>query len=181
MDLKGEFHVLEFIVGKRKNELSYARLLVRGNTKRHLEQLLESIYIEGAQPIEVETVKIKASPKNMVLPADFYSTTNNITEIYYNNRWIPVENMMMDKCIVLDTKEGAAYCKMIREVKRGDMIVVGEKGIKIIPQERPEGLDIFQFMRVRNHERPAVNCRKIALIFTILKKWREVVVWWLVL
>ncbi|HEX7179827.1 MAG TPA: TIGR00300 family protein [Nitrososphaeraceae archaeon] len=165
MDLKGEFHVLEFIVGKRKNELSYARLLVRGNTKRHLEQLLESIYIEGAQPIEVETVKIKASPKNMVLPADFYSTTNNITEIYYNNRWIPVENMMMDKCIVLDTKEGAAYCKMIREVERGDMIVVGEKGIKIIPQERPrEGIDIFQFMSSSSSsERPTQQIvRKIA-------------------
>lgn len=165
MDLKGEFEVTEFTVGKRKNELSYARLTIRGNTKEHLEQLLEAIYLEGARPIKIKEAKVKAAPKDMVLPADFYSTTNNITEIYYNNRWIPVRNMMMDKCIVLDTKLGTAYCKMIREVKRGDMIVVGEKGIKIIPQERPrEGLDIFQFMSSSSSsERPTQQIvRKIA-------------------
>ena len=38
----------------------------------------------------------------MVLPDDFYSTTNNTTQIFFHGEWINVENMMMDKCIVLD-------------------------------------------------------------------------------
>jgi hypothetical protein len=105
MDLKGDFQVTEFKVGKRKNELSYAKLMICGNTKRHLEELLKAIYIEGAQPIKINKVEIKSAPKDMALPTDFYSTTNNPTEIYYNNRWIPVNDMMMDKCIVLDKNQ----------------------------------------------------------------------------
>ena len=34
MDLKGDFQVLEFNVGKRKKESSYARLLVRGKNQQ---------------------------------------------------------------------------------------------------------------------------------------------------
>src|SRR5918912_1430299 len=54
---------------------------------------------------------------------------------------------------------------MIRVVKKGDMIVVGEQGIRIIPQERPrEGIDIFQFMSSNSSsERPTQHiARKVA-------------------
>ena len=46
MDLKGDFNVLEFKIGKRKNELSYARLMVHGKNK-NTHQLLATLYIEG--------------------------------------------------------------------------------------------------------------------------------------
>lgn len=36
MDLKGDFNVLEFNVGKKKDELSYARLLITGKIKNIL-------------------------------------------------------------------------------------------------------------------------------------------------
>ena len=63
MDLKGDFNVLEFHVGKKKDELSYARLLVSGKNKKHLDQLLESVFIEGAQPTKIDGVALKACPK----------------------------------------------------------------------------------------------------------------------
>lgn len=74
MDLKGDFNVLEFKIGKRKNELSYARLMVHGKNKKHLDQLLATLYIEGAQPVVIEEVLIKPAPEDMVMPSDFYST-----------------------------------------------------------------------------------------------------------
>ena len=104
MDLKGDFEVLEFSIGKMKKDYSYARLLIRGNTSEHLNELLESLYIEGAQPASIEQVILEPARKNMVMPTNFYSTTNNTTQIYYKGSWITVENMMMDKCIVVDTK-----------------------------------------------------------------------------
>lgn len=165
MDLKGDFQVLEFTVGKRKREPSYARLLVRGKNQQHLFELLESVYREGAQSISISQVMTESAVRDMVMPDNFYSTTNNITQIYYNSSWIDVENMMMDKCIVLDVEKKIAVCKMIRDVKKGDMIVVGEQGIRIIPQERPrEGIDIFQFMSSNSSsERPTQHIsRKIA-------------------
>jgi lysine-ketoglutarate reductase/saccharopine dehydrogenase-like protein (TIGR00300 family) len=71
----------------------------------------------------------------------------------------------MDKCIVLNTEESTAICKMIRDIRKGDLIVVGERGVKIIPQERPrEGIDIFQFMSsASSSERPTLQiARKVA-------------------
>jgi lysine-ketoglutarate reductase/saccharopine dehydrogenase-like protein (TIGR00300 family) len=173
MDLKGDFNVLEFKIGKRKNELSYARLMVHGKNKKHLVQLLATLYIEGAQPVVIEEVLIKPAPEDMVMPSDFYSTTNNSTQIYYSNEWIDVRNMMMDKCIAIDIKLRTAECKMIREVRKGDMIVVGERGVKVLPEERPrQGIDIFQFMSSSSSsERPTLQiARKIAMDIHLTKK-----------
>ena len=165
MDLKGDFNVLEFHVGKKKDELSYARLLISGNDKKHLDQLLASIYIEGAQPTEIDGVILKAAPNDMEMPIDFYSTTNNATQIFLNNEWIDVHNMMMDKCIVVDIRNKNAECRKIRDIRKGDSIVTGEKGVRILPEERPrEGIDIFQFMSSSSSsERPTQQiARKIA-------------------
>lgn len=173
MDLKGDFNVLEFKIGKRKNELSYARLMVHGRNKKHLDQLLATLYIEGAQPVVLEEVLIKPALEDMVMPSDFYSTTNNSTQIYYSNEWIDVRNMMMDKCIAIDIKLRTAECKMIREVRKGDMIVVGERGVKVLPEERPrQGIDIFQFMSSSSSsERPTLQiARKIAMDIHLTKK-----------
>jgi lysine-ketoglutarate reductase/saccharopine dehydrogenase-like protein (TIGR00300 family) len=162
MDLKGEFTVLEFSIGKRKQDYSYARLLIKGNSKEHLSFILEPIFREGATLITLDEVICVSSPKDMVLPDDFYSTTNNQTQIFFQGQWINVENMMMDKCIVLDPKSKIAECKINRDVKKGDLIVTGERGIKIIPQERPrEGVDIFQFMSSSSSsERPSQQIAK---------------------
>ncbi|HZB17189.1 MAG TPA: TIGR00300 family protein [Nitrososphaeraceae archaeon] len=165
MDLKGDFHVLEFSVGKKKGDPSYARLLVRGRNQQHLDELLESVYREGAQPISVQQVMLEPAEKDMVMPDSFYSTTNNATQVFYNSSWIDVDNMMMDKCIVLDRQKMRAECRMIRDVKKGDSIVVGEQGVRIIPHERPrEGVDIFQFMSSSSSsERPTQQiARKVA-------------------
>ncbi len=173
MDLKGDFNVLEFRIGKRKNELSYARLMVHGKNKKHLDQLLATLYIEGAQPVVIEEVLIRPAPGDMVMPSDFYSTTNNSTQIYYSSEWVDVRNMMMDKCIAVDPHLRTAECKMIREVRKGDMIVVGERGVKVLPEERPrQGVDIFQFMNSSSSsERPTLQiARKIALDIHLTKK-----------
>jgi lysine-ketoglutarate reductase/saccharopine dehydrogenase-like protein (TIGR00300 family) len=165
MDLKGDFQVLEFTVGKKKRDPSYARLLVRGKDAEHLERILEAVYREGAQSVSVEEARLVAAEKDCVMPDDFYSTTNNPTQVYYRGRWIQVQNMMMDKCIVVDTKGKSAECRMIRDVQKGDMVVVGERGVKITPQERPrEGVDIFQFMSSSSSsERPTQHiARKVA-------------------
>ncbi|MBA3976677.1 MAG: TIGR00300 family protein [Nitrosopumilus sp.] len=157
MDLKGDFTVAEFSIGKRKQDYSYARLLVKGKNKEHLSNILEFIYREGATSVSLDEVKCIESPNDMVLPDDFYSTTNNPTQIFFRGQWINVGNMMMDKCIVLDPDKRVAQCKINRDVKRGDLVVTGERGIRIIPQERPrEGVDIFQFMSSSSSsERPS--------------------------
>jgi lysine-ketoglutarate reductase/saccharopine dehydrogenase-like protein (TIGR00300 family) len=96
----------------------------------------------------------------MVMPDDFYSTTNNHTQVFHNEKWIQVENMMMDKCIIV--KDNRAFCIPIRDVKKGDKIIVGEGGIKITPPERPrEGVNVFEFMgSSSSSERPTQHIAK---------------------
>ncbi len=172
MDLNGEFQVQEFRVGKRKKDESYAKLLVQGKSQKHLDEILEAVYREGATSKIQQEIKLEAASKDMVMPDDFYSTTNNRTDIFYKGQWVKVENMMMDKCIVVKGKR--AWCTPIREIKKGDMIVVGEKGIKITPPERPrEGVNLFQFMgSSSSSERPTQHiARKVA--YDIYKTKKE--------
>ncbi|HJT09753.1 MAG TPA: TIGR00300 family protein [Candidatus Nitrosotalea sp.] len=145
MDLQGEFHVQKFMVGKKKKDESYAKLLIQGRSREHLNQILQAVYREGATSKIQQEVMLEAAPKDMVMPDDFYSTTNNHTDVFYKGKWIKVENMMMDKCIIM--KGTSAFCTPIREIKKGDLIVIGEQGIRITPPERPrEGVNLFQFM-----------------------------------
>ncbi|MDE0091540.1 MAG: TIGR00300 family protein [Thaumarchaeota archaeon] len=160
MDMDGEFDVLEFEIGKRKTEKSRALLRITAKSRNDLEEMLDSVYREGARPMQPAGVSVKRAPKDCVMPDEFYSTTNNHTRIYHNKKWIDVENMMMDKCIVV--RGGRAFCTPIRDVRRGDVIVVGDEGVAVVPPERPrEAHNIFEFMgSSSSSERPTQHIAK---------------------
>ena len=160
MDLQGEFQVEEIEIGKKKRDQSFARLSITGKDQKHLDEILETVYRLGAVSKIQKEITLKKSPKNNVMPDNFYSTTNNHTHIFYKGKWISVENMMMDKCIVV--KDNRAFCIPVRDIKKGDQIIVGEKGIKITPPERPrEGVNVFEFMgSSSSSERPTQHIAK---------------------
>ena len=160
MDLHGEFQVEEINIGKKKKDPSYARLSIIGKNQKHLGEILETIHREGAVSKIQKGILLKESPKDMVMPDDFYSTTNNHTQVFHNEKWIQVENMMMDKCIVV--RYNRAFCVPVRDVRKGDKIIVGEGGIKITPPERPrEGVNVFEFMgSSSSSERPTQHIAK---------------------
>ena len=160
MDLGGEFEVLKIQIGKKKKDESYAELRIQGKNQNHLERILELVYREGAIAKIQKEVILKSASKNNVIPDNFYSTTNNHTLIFLKGNWVNVDNMMMDKCIVV--KSNKAKCTPIRDVKKGDKIVVGEEGVRIIPPKRPrEGMNVFQFMGgSSSSERPTQHIAK---------------------
>jgi len=160
MDLGGEFEVLKIQIGKKKKDESYAELRIQGKNQNHLDRILELVYREGATAKIQKEVTLKSASKNNVIPDNFYSTTNNHTLIFLKGNWINVDNMMMDKCIVV--KSNKAKCTPIRDVKKGDKIVVGEEGVRIIPPKRPrEGMNVFQFMGgSSSSERPTQHIAK---------------------
>ena len=160
MDLQGEFEVQEIEIGKKKKDQSFARLLITGKNQKHLDEILKTVYRLGAVSKIQQQITLKKSPKNYVMPDNFYSTTNNHTQVFHKEKWIQVENMMMDKCIVV--KGNRAFCVPVRDVKKDDQIIVGEKGIKITPPERPRGgVNVFEFMgSSSSSERPTQHIAK---------------------
>jgi len=163
MDLEGKFEVMKISVGKLKTDESYAKLKIIGKNNAHLNEIITVLHREGATTKTQKNCKTKAATRNMVFPDNFYSTTNNHTSIYHNNKWINVDNMMMDKCIIV--KGNKATCVPIREVRKGDKVLIGEDGIKVSTPERPrEGMNVFQFMGSgSSSERPTQHiARKVA-------------------
>jgi lysine-ketoglutarate reductase/saccharopine dehydrogenase-like protein (TIGR00300 family) len=178
MDLQGEFQVQEIKIGEKKGDTSFARLLITGKNQKQLDEILETVYRLGAVSKIQKEITLKKSPKNCVMPDNFYSTTNNHTHVFHKGRWISVENMMMDKCIVV--KSGRAFCVPVRDVKKDDLIIVGESGVKITPPERPrEGVNVFEFMgSSSSSERPTQHiAKKVAEdIYNTKKKGGKIVI-----
>ena len=167
----GKYEFLEFRVGRRVEDPSYAKLRIAGDNEDHLNEILNDIHTDGATEVTPRPAVTKKAPKDMTLPVDFYSTTNNETKIFHNGRWLGVQNQMMDKCVVI--KKGRASCMPIRDIRQGDDIVCGEEGVRVIPPPRPRGeANIFEFMgSSSSSERPTQYiARRVAVDIVNTKK-----------
>ncbi|WP_456474971.1 ornithine cyclodeaminase, nickel-pincer nucleotide-dependent [Candidatus Pyrohabitans sp.] len=147
MDMGGDFEVLQFDIGKHKTDPSYARILVKAKTRRQLDEILGELRKVGARVPEVEELSLEPAPKDKTLPDGFYSTTNHPTYVLIEGEWVEVENIEMDTAIVVEPERKRAYCKPISEIRKGDLVVVGQSGIRVEPPERPRGFSMFEFMR----------------------------------
>lgn len=158
MDMGGEFEVLQFEIGKHKTEPSYARILVKGKSRKDLDQILGELHKVGAVIPEVEALELKPAVKDRVLPSNFYSTTNHPTYVFLDGDWVEVQDIKMDSVIVVDKGKKTAACVKLNEVKAGDLVVVGSKGIRVDPPERPRSYSVFGFMRSAvSSEKPTKN------------------------
>jgi lysine-ketoglutarate reductase/saccharopine dehydrogenase-like protein (TIGR00300 family) len=165
MDQRGEFEFLDFKIGKRKNDYSFTRIQITGRNQEHLDSILKEVFRLGATTPETPEVEYTPTTRDMTLPDNFYSTSNHPTSVYLGSGWVEVENLMMDKQIIVDPKMRVAYCKPIGQVRRGDLVVTGERGIRITPPERPwEGVGVFEFMNSDvSPEKPSIAIiKKIA-------------------
>jgi lysine-ketoglutarate reductase/saccharopine dehydrogenase-like protein (TIGR00300 family) len=157
IELGGDYKTLEVRIGKHKTDTSYIRMIVKGRNPENLDDILNEIHSLGATSIETAEVTVAPAPSDLIFPDNFYSTTNNPTQVFFDGEWIEVEDAMMDKAIVINSLAKRAHCRPIREVKKGDLIVVGEAGVRVKPPERSrESTGIFKFMSSgSSSEKPA--------------------------
>ncbi len=172
MDMGGNFEIIEFNVGKRKTDPSYARLRVISESEGALQTILSELYRLGARDIEVEDVVLTPAEGDRIVPRGFYSTTNHPTFIKFEGQWIPVEDIKMDSIIVVDRTERRAFCRTLAKIRKGDLIVTGERGIRVAPPERPREQSTFEFMHgTVSPERPSESLiAKIAAEIVELKR-----------
>ncbi len=82
--------------------------------------------------------------KDRCAPEDFYSTSNHHTFIRLGGDWIEVQNQRMDAMIVV--KDGQGYCRRLRDLKTGDMVICGMHGIRVAPEPKERDRLAFAFM-----------------------------------
>ena len=77
------------------------------------------------------------------------------TEVRLRGQWIEVRGIEMDLAVVIETDKRVARAVPMGNVRRGDCVVIGRTGIRVIPLKRPEERDVFSFMESQvSAERP---------------------------
>lgn len=176
MDRGGDFKILELDVGKRKTDVSRAKIIVSADSLSLLNQILDELAEIGASVSEIIEAELETAPKDKVAPENFYSTTNHVTHVLNNGDWLLVDDIEMDCMIIIDKGDNdnnVAYCKPIGKIKKGDLIVVGREGIKVTPPERPRGKQgVFEFMNSEVSSEKPLMCM-IQRIASEIKEIKE--------
>jgi lysine-ketoglutarate reductase/saccharopine dehydrogenase-like protein (TIGR00300 family) len=148
INLGAEFEILDIKVGKGRADRSYARVQIDASTPVLLDRVLATLKEHGALPVneELESALLEPAPADGVFPDHFYSTTNLLTWVKVDGRWIEVELSEMDCGIRVDLETMRAQCVPIHRVKKGDPVVTGHHGIRIQPVERQIPRAGFEFM-----------------------------------
>jgi lysine-ketoglutarate reductase/saccharopine dehydrogenase-like protein (TIGR00300 family) len=140
----GRFEVEQFRIGRTNSESSYLRLKVEAPSEDAMQHLLQELLGLGCSPVDSSDVSLKQVDRDRCAPEDFYSTTNHKTYIRYGQKWIEVENQRMDAMVVV--AGGRAWCRRLRDLKKGDFLVVGLRGIRVVPESKERDRLAFAFM-----------------------------------
>lgn len=140
----GSFEVLEFRIGRTNDEPSFVSMRVTGQAGDPLAELLAELVGLGCRVARAEDAQIVHADRDGCAPEDFYSTTNHQTFVRRGGQWVPVDRQRMDAAIVVE--DGRAVCRKLREIRRGDAVVCGINGIKIVPEFQARDRFGFAFM-----------------------------------
>ena len=168
----GTFDLEDVHIGKTREEASHARIRIGTVSRTLLDDILKAIQPHGASIEREANCRIDRAPTDGVLPDDFYATSHLPTQIRLNGRWLDIDRIEMDLAILVDEQGSAAQAIPMGEVRRGNRIVVGREGVRIIPLQRPQERDVFGFMESQvSAERPHGHI--IADIATRMRQLRE--------
>lgn len=142
----GSFEVLELRAGLRKGDSSTIRLEVHAASTDDLERLLGNLVECGA---EVEdrvrrSAVLAEVQQDGVAPEDFYATTIFPTDILIDGKWHRALHQRMDGVLVAK-RDGGIQVDLIRNLRRGDRVVVGIDGVRITVPEQESHSGQFQF------------------------------------
>ncbi len=153
-DNGGSFKVLNFNLGTEKQSTSIAEVRVSATSHEMMEEIMIQLIDVGAVPPPQETCDVNTDivSQDGVAPDDFYVSTIYPTEVRVNCEWVKVQNQRMDAAIVVKNEESThmATCTLLRDLKKGDRVMVGVEGIRTIRQtdsrEQRKSSQEFTFM-----------------------------------
>jgi lysine-ketoglutarate reductase/saccharopine dehydrogenase-like protein (TIGR00300 family) len=166
----GSFEVLHFDIGRTNNDFSHLRLKVTASGATSLQRLVEELMPLGCHPVREQDAEVRLADKAGCAPENFYSSTNQQTAVRIDSRWLDVERQRMDAAIVVE--DGRAICRKLRDIRKGDRIVCGVDGIRVMPEFRERDRLGFAFMMndISSERRVEVSVGKIAKMMRDVKQ-----------
>ncbi|HEY1771038.1 MAG TPA: TIGR00300 family protein [Chthoniobacterales bacterium] len=166
----GTFKIGEVRIGEQRTDQSFARIEVTGPSAESLDELILRLRQHGAEVIEKKSVELAVAPADGVFPEQFYVTTNQQTFVQLDDGEIEVHPALMDSAIVVDRRAKAATATKFYSVKKGQEVVVGHQGIRVVPLQRSTArADVFEFMA----SNVSIEKPKTAVIREIAREFRR--------
>jgi lysine-ketoglutarate reductase/saccharopine dehydrogenase-like protein (TIGR00300 family) len=164
LQMGGTFEIRDCRIGSRRVDPSYARIAVKAGTPTAIETIVGDLVEHGATPVHAEDARAVPADIAGAFPDDFYSTTNQRTQVRLGGKWVDVAEQEMDCGIAVDAKARAARCVPMTEVTLGMPIVVGHTGVRVLPEERSRESTLFGFMssNVSSEKPKAVSLQSVA-------------------
>jgi len=164
------FEVLEFRIGRTNEEPSFVAMRITAKSEPALHEVLEELVTLGCRLARAEDAHLVAADRDGCAPEDFYSTTNHRTFVRCDGQWLPVERQRMDAAIVVT--HAKPRCTKLRDIRKGDLVVVGVSGIKTVPEFRERDRLGFAFMtnEISSERRVEVGVGRIAAMMKDVKR-----------
>jgi lysine-ketoglutarate reductase/saccharopine dehydrogenase-like protein (TIGR00300 family) len=144
VEFKGRFEVEQFEIGRTNSDASHLRLRIEAPSRELMSRLLAQLHELGCSPAESGDAELVTVMRDRCAPESFYSTTNHRTMVRTGGRWIEVDRQRMDALIVVC--EGKAVCRRLRDIRAGDQVVAGMRGIRVLPEAKERDRLEFAFM-----------------------------------
>ena len=109
-----------------------------------LESLLVQLVQLGAEILDNKDGVGLPAPAAGVFPEGFYVTTNLPTWVRIQGDWVKVEDQVMDGAVQLGPV--GPVCVKMSQVKKGDVILVGDQGIRLKTDPPKTPSEDFAFM-----------------------------------
>jgi arginine dihydrolase len=165
----GAFEVLAFDIGRTNDEYSRLSLKVSAPDEHALASLVETLIPFGCHAAVERDVLVRETDRDGCAPEDFYSTTNQRTQVRAGGRWVDVQRQRMDAAIVITGTD--AECRKLRNLRAGDRVICGLEGIRVVPEFRDRSRADFAFMAndVSSERRVEVSVARIARMMADVK------------
>jgi lysine-ketoglutarate reductase/saccharopine dehydrogenase-like protein (TIGR00300 family) len=159
--------VRRFEIGKTRDVESVVELEVTAPDQATFERVTADLLSLGLAETVADAVETVVVDQDGVAPEGFYSTTNLKTQVRVGKRWIAVEDQRMDATVVVEKTR--ARCVKLRDLKRGDRVVVGFGGVLLTPSRARSKAGGFSFMGggISSERRLA------AQVDTVVSQWRQ--------
>src|SRR5437762_4893199 len=141
------FDVLEFRIGRTNEEPSFVSMRVTAKGPAALTELLEELVGLGCRVARPADAQLTPADRDGCAPEDFYSTTNHRTFVRLGGEWVEADKQRMDAAIVVE--RGRPSCRKLRDLRVGDAVVCGVRGVKIRSEEHTSELQSPMYLVCR--------------------------------
>ncbi|MEO6593700.1 MAG: TIGR00300 family protein, partial [Planctomycetota bacterium] len=125
------YRVVRLEIGTHRLDESQLELEVTAPDRKVFERLLADLMSLGLSETETQDAKLATVGLDGTAPEAFYSTTNLATEVRLDGQWVSVQGQRMDATLVIEN--GNARCVKLRDLQKGQRLVVGHGGIRVTP------------------------------------------------